>query len=137
MKIRDNTLLSEINSEDKTILQHVIPASAIPTVFSNLHNKMGHLGRDKTLFLVRQRFYWPRMQRDVANWISNCERCVKNKKTAEKKELVNIQTSQPLELVCMDYLTLEPSKGEIQNILVITVLLNFLLQSLPETRQPE
>lgn len=60
------------------------------------------------------------MQRDVANWISNCERCVKSKKTAEKTELVNIQTSQPLELVCMDYLTLEPSKGGIKNILAIT-----------------
>lgn len=60
------------------------------------------------------------MQRDVANWINNCDRCVKSKKTAERTELVNIQTSQPLELVCMDYLTLEPSKGGIQNILVIT-----------------
>ena len=60
------------------------------------------------------------MQRDVANWINSCERCVKSKKTAEKTELVNIRTSQPLELVCMDYLTLEPSKGGIQNILVIT-----------------
>ena len=81
---------------------------------------MGHLGRDKTLSLVRQRFYWPRMQRDVANWINSCERCVKSKKTAEKTELVNIRTSTPLEFVCMDYLTLEFSKGGIQNILVIT-----------------
>lgn len=57
LRVRDDILLREVNSEDKTILQHVIPASAIPTVLSNLHNKMGHLGRDKTLSLVRQRFY--------------------------------------------------------------------------------
>ena len=44
-----------------------------------------------------------------------------------RKELVNqrasffsIKTSQPLEMVCMDFLKLEPSKGNIENILVIT-----------------
>lgn len=120
LRVRDNVLIREVKTEDQTVLQHVIPASTIPVVLRNIHNKMGHLGRDKTLSLVRQQFYWPRMQRDVANWINSCERCVKSKKTAEKTELVNIRTSQPLELVCMDYLTLEPSKGGIQNILVIT-----------------
>ena len=34
--------------------------------------------------------------------------------------LVNIKTSRPLELVCMDYLTLEESRGGYSNILVIT-----------------
>ena len=34
--------------------------------------------------------------------------------------LGNIKTSRPLELVCMDYLTLEESKGGYSNILVIT-----------------
>ena len=33
--------------------------------------------------------------------------------------LVNIVTTYPLELVCMDYLTLEPAKG-VGNVLVIT-----------------
>ena len=34
--------------------------------------------------------------------------------------LVNIQSSQPLELVCLDFLGLERSKGGYENILVIT-----------------
>ena len=42
------------------------------------------------------------------------------KRPADRTELVNIETSQQLELVCMNYLTLESSKGGIQNILVIT-----------------
>lgn len=34
--------------------------------------------------------------------------------------LVNIETSRPLELVCMDYLSLEPDGKGTKNILVIT-----------------
>ena len=60
------------------------------------------------------------MQRDVTSWIDGCERCIKSKRPADGTELVNIETSQPLEFVCMDYLILEPSKGGIQNILVLT-----------------
>ena len=33
---------------------------------------------------------------------------------------MNIETSQPLELVHLDYLKIEPSKGNIENVLVIT-----------------
>ncbi len=34
--------------------------------------------------------------------------------------LVNITTSRPLELVCMDFLSLEPDRSNIKDILVIT-----------------
>ena len=35
-------------------------------------------------------------------------------------ELVNIVSTQPMELVCIDFLTLERSKGGFEKILVIT-----------------
>ena len=35
-------------------------------------------------------------------------------------ELVNITSSAPMELICIDYLSVEPSKGAHENILVIT-----------------
>ena len=61
------------------------------------------------------------MTSDTEQWVSNCERCIKRKsKTDVRAPLVNISTSYPLELVCIDYLTLEPSKGNISNVLVIT-----------------
>lgn len=60
------------------------------------------------------------MSCDVYCWIDSCDRCVKSKKAADKTELVSVSTYQSLELVCLDYITLEPSKGGIQDILVLT-----------------
>lgn len=60
------------------------------------------------------------MTADVEKWVTQCERCLRRKSTTDNRApLVNIITAYPLELVCMDYLTLEPSKGY-ENILVIT-----------------
>ena len=61
------------------------------------------------------------MTTSVDKWVTKCERCLRRKSsTNERAPLVNVSTTYPLELVCFDYLTLEPSKGGISNILVIT-----------------
>lgn len=61
------------------------------------------------------------MSMDVDRKVRTCERCVRRKAKAEKNaRLVYIQTSRPLELVCMDYLFLEPDGRGTKNILVIT-----------------
>ena len=52
--------------------------------------------------------------------VIKCSRCLKRKFTPQVAPLQPILVSQPLELVHLDYLTLEPSKGNIENVLVIT-----------------
>ena len=65
--------------------------------------------------------YWPGMSNDVDECIKNCPRCIRRKTPANSRApLVNIATTQPLELVCVDFLTLETSKGGFQHVLVIT-----------------
>ena len=60
------------------------------------------------------------MSSDLDQWIKSCDRCLKRKTPANRAELVNIVISQPLELVSLDYLNLEMSKGGYQHIRVIT-----------------
>ncbi|KAL5011180.1 hypothetical protein ScPMuIL_011737, partial [Solemya velum] len=99
----------------------VLPTEFKSLVLTSLHNDMGHLGIARTYNLVRDRFYWPGMQKDVEEWIRKCPRCLHRKSnTNERAPMVSIESTQPLELVCMDFLSLEPSKGNIANILVIT-----------------
>ena len=66
----------------------------------------------QTLSLLKRRLYWPGMEKDVQNMIHQCGRCIRRKTAPTKKaELVNITTSSPMELVCIDFLSQEPSKG--------------------------
>ena len=82
---------------------------------------MGHPGKDRTLSILRERCYWPKMSKHIDTWIEQCDRCVKVKyPTNARAPLVGIVTSEPLELLCMDYLSLETSKGGYHSVLVIT-----------------
>lgn len=90
-------------------------------VLTSLHDHMGHMGADRTLDLARMRFFWPKMALDVEKKVKTCGRCVRRKALPEKAApLVNINTSSPLELLCMDFLSLEPDSSGTKDILVIT-----------------
>lgn len=101
--------------------QLVLPIELRATVLKSLHDDLGHLGIERTLDLVRSRFYWPRMSSDVEQKIKTCERCVRQKTLPERAvPLMNIKTSRPLELVCVDFLSLEPDQSNTKDILVLT-----------------
>ena len=101
--------------------QLVLPVRFHNIVLQHLHDDVGHQGRDRTLSLVRARFYWPGLESDVVNKVRNYEQCIKRKTIpAPSAELVNIISLQPMELVCIDSLSLERSKGGLENTLVIT-----------------
>ena len=135
LKLYDDILYREITTDGKVTRQLVLPSSHVPVVLECLHNEMGHPGRDRTNSLVRDRFYWPAMTKDIDEWIQHCDRCLKRKKDPHRAPLINITSSQPMELVCLDFLTLEPSKGGIQNILVITDHYTRYAQAVPTRNQ--
>lgn len=121
LELKDDLLYRKRFSGTESIMQFVLPEALRSTVLQNLHDNMGHLGMERTVELVRSRFYWPRMASDVERKIKMCERCVRRKAPPDKAApLVNIQTTRPLELVCMDFLSLEPDSKNTKDILVIT-----------------
>ena len=82
---------------------------------------MGHLGMDRTLSLLQDRFFWYQMNEDVRSYIQKCDHCLRFKTKPEKEEMSTITATYPLELVHLDYLTIgEKSSDKMVNILVIT-----------------
>ena len=101
--------------------QIVLPESFHPFVFSELHQKMGHLASDRVEDLARQRFYWPHMRNDIEFFIKKKCSCLVSKKpnTTEKAPLVPIKATYPFEMVSIDFLHLDKCKGGFEYVLVV------------------
>ena len=109
------------NSSSKKILwQLTVPKAYRSRALAGCHDDVGHQGGMRTLSLLRERFFWPGMQSEAIQHVLKCTRCLRRKTPSHVAPLQPIHVTQPLELVHMDYLSLEPSKGNIENVLVIT-----------------
>ena len=116
--------------------QLVVPLSFRDEIFKALHRDLGHQGRDRTTSLIKQRFYWPGIDSFIRDRVRQCDRCIlRKKKTGISAELVNIVSTMPMEIVCVDYLSLERSKGGIENVLVITDHFSRYAQAYPTKNQ--
>jgi hypothetical protein len=132
----NDVLHRQVTNNDKVQQQIALPPAHVNTVLEAMHNDMGHPGKDRTLSLLKDRFHWPGMSKDVEEWISHCGRCIRRKTPpSHRAPLVSIGTTSPLKLVCMDYLTLEPSQGGQQNILIITDHFTRYAQAIPTRNQ--
>lgn len=121
LELIDGVLYRKRQDHEDITYQLVLPECLRPAVLRNLHDEMGHLGIERTLDLVRTRFFWPKMANDVEHKIKTCGRCVRRKALPERAApLLSIKTSRPLELICMDFLSLEPDTSNTRDILVMT-----------------
>lgn len=115
-------VLYRMVTDDKNIdrQQLVVPSPHRHEAMVGIHDHVGHPCSNSSLSLARQRFFWPFMATSIQTHCRNCERCIRRKARKETAPMEAILPSAPLDLVCMDYLSLEPDKGGIGNVLVIT-----------------
>ena len=111
---------SDNSSSKKILWQLIVPKAYRSRALAGCHDDVGHQGRVRTLSLLRERFFWPGMQTEATQYVLKCTRCLRRKTPSHVAPLQPIHVTQPLELVHMDYLSLEPSKRNIENVLVIT-----------------
>ena len=136
LKIENDILLRCSTLQGQDSQQLVLPARFREDIFNAYHDDMGHQGRDRTLSLMKRRVYWPGMDTYVEKMIKRCDRCIRRKVLPTRAaDLVNITSTAPMEVVCIDYLTIEPSKGGIENVLVITDHFTRYAQAIPARNQ--
>ena len=98
-----------------TTLQTIVPKVLREEVLADLHEGAlgGHLGVDKTLARLKERFYWPGHYNDVRDWCQNCGTCASRKSPAPKAHapLLSIETGYPMQLVAMDIISPFPESS--------------------------
>ncbi|KAG8003754.1 hypothetical protein GBF38_007721 [Nibea albiflora] len=126
-----------LNCQRGVVDQLVLPEKLRESVKTALHNDAGHLGFERTVQMIRERFHWPQMFQEIKAWCEQCERCClrKTPTAGVRAPLVSIHSSFPMELVCVDFLTLEKSKGGIENVLIVTDHFSRYAQAYPTKDQ--
>ena len=119
----------------RTRLQLVLPPSFRPKTIEGCHDQVGNLGQDRVLELLRDQFYWSGMFTDVASYINSCPKCLRRKFQPDQDPVHNIEVNQPLELIHLDNLKIEPSKGNVANVLIITDHFTRYAQAFPSKTQ--
>ena len=111
----------ETDHPDRNTMQLVFPITFRIQALKECHDDLGHLGIERALDLLRDLFYWPSMTEDMTRHIRQCERCLQFKASPNRAPMENVDATYPMELVHMDYLTIEASEGgKDVHILVIT-----------------
>jgi hypothetical protein len=121
-KLRENKLKkNEIYTIEKSILLRKVvdskgierslvclPSSLKKEAIYSLHNDVtaGHLGFIKTLYKLKERFYFPKIDQFVRHYVRSCKDCQSRKRDygQPKGDLQVIDSQEPFSLVGMDIL---------------------------------
>lgn len=116
--------------------QLVLPAKFKAVVLKSIHDDLGHLGIERVTDMIRSRFLWPKMSTDVEQYVRNCGECVLRKTPCQRAApLHQIVSSGPMDLVCIDFLSMEPDARGVSNVLVITDHFTRYAQAFPTQNQ--
>ena len=109
---------------NEDVLVFVVPGIKQQAVIDGCHCYLGHQGRDHMLSLLRERFWWPGMAQRMMMSVHNCEKCRIFKAKPQIPLMEPILCTEPLDLVHIDYVSMEVTVGvkekpAVKNILVI------------------
>ena len=71
-------IMSPIGSASRFLTLIIVPKALRFIIFTAFHcTPMGaHMKRYKTLLLIRLRFFWPGMRKEIFDWVRGCSGCL-------------------------------------------------------------
>ena len=114
-----------LKGETEGVLAFIIPVAQCRMVLNRVHRDAGHQGRQRTLALTQERFWWPMMTEDCRAIVRGFPRCQAFEGEVPRAPLCQIRAYAPLELVHLDYTSIESTMDlnkppVVKNVLVMT-----------------
>ena len=100
----------------------VLPIKFQAQVLQLLHDGQGHQGIERTIALCQEQFYWNTIFQDVMKYVKECPQCqiVEGDYTKPNTIPGVIIANNLMDLMCIDFTKVDPSKYGKENILVLT-----------------
>ena len=111
--------------EVEGVLAFLVPSSQCTAALNGIHHDTGHQGQQRMLALAQEHFWWPMMAEDCMALVRDCLRCHAFEGVVPKASLYPIRAHTPLELVHVDFTSVESTMElnkppSVKNVLVIT-----------------
>ena len=111
--------------ETKGVLAFVIPTAQCHMALNVVHQDVSHQGQQWTLALAQEIFWWPMMAEDCRAIVRGCPCCQAFEGEVPRAPLCPIRAYAPLELVHLDYTSIESmmelnKSPVVKNVLVMT-----------------
>ena len=124
--LRDNLLFLKVTraKSTETMSVFVVPERKRQAAINRCHWCAGHQGRDRTLSLMKERFWWLGMAQALVLAVSNCGHCKQFEAKPQIPGMQPIICTKLMELVHVDYVDMEVTlatqeKPVIKNVLVV------------------
>jgi transposase InsO family protein len=132
----DGVLYRRIVKKGNTVKQLLLPQILKGQVLTMLHDQSGHQGMERTTELVRSRYFWNGLARDVEEKCRSCSRCIVAKSRQKVKPTMgHLLAKKPLEVLAIDFTFLEPASDGRENVLVMTDVFTKWTQAVPTRDQ--
>jgi hypothetical protein len=110
LAVKDGILVKRWESGDGAVVRWltVLPKELRKRILDELHASptAGHLGRNKTLPKIQERFFWVGMTADVRSYLKQCTDCARKKGPPKKHRapLQQLFVGAPMERIAIDVL---------------------------------
>ena len=108
--------------ENEDLLLFVVPKAHQTATLNGCHQDAGHQGHDHTLSLLQECFWWPGMAKQMRQTIRACTCCLQYEGGFSKAPLCPIVTTAPLDLLHVDFTSIETLLEQNQSPRVANIL---------------
>ena len=111
-------------------IQMCVPQSLIVPVLQAHHDDIyhgGHLGIYKTMEKLRRKYWWPKFQHSIVNFIKTCDICLQNKipRTGHRAQILHLpRANTPTCHLCIDFVSVCTSEPDQYKYLLTAVCLH-------------
>ena len=141
--LKDGLLFRKYFGETSSVkyYQILIPKQLVKEVLRSLHGELGkHPGIFKTIIANREKYYFPKMEQLIREWVMSCERCIKESRihrslTRPPLQNPNEHITAPEDAMQFDLVPELPPSGGYENIVTAMDVFSRYLFAYPTSNQ--